>query len=502
MSLPSDSFDDAAALSYEMFVQERQVVLPAGLLEFMESRAARQIETKIYWSGGSTRSSNSLASGIQLLANAFEAPPPNLLPLLAVDDASIACVICAPIDAPHTDEPQPVVRWHLKAIGPQFNGAVLDSDSVEFLHSVAEELNGRETGMRSVLRIATTYKQKFLDRRPAAYDLRPIQLACQNVVIGLAALKHDAVFNGLRVVEFETCEVSHLATHEGNRALTALLLCDAFQNGGTMELRFGSESHPKVIPPAMRRFARSRSIELGGEDPYAVTPSEARELFVAVTPMPDNLRDRCFDVLDRGMLSPERLCFTLMAGDIWKAIELDYILATSSRAASILNGGSAPELRSERLPEIEICRSALMLGMLFARLQRIPRDPAQPGEMRVFEDEASRIEWTIRENDGAVAFAGVPAGALPWQDGKRGSLVVTGRGLLIAIARGLPVPADFELVRQLQQDFTDATVILVVPSDLMDFVPPDVTAVFCPERVAELDMGIEKRLAKLRVSRT
>ena len=80
--------------------------------------------------------------------------------------------------------------------------------------------------------------------------------------------------------------------HESNRALSALLLCDAFQNGGTMEIRFGTAEKPKLFPPALRRFGRTHGIILGEEDPSSISPAEARSLFGAVTPMPDDLRER------------------------------------------------------------------------------------------------------------------------------------------------------------------------------------------------------------------
>jgi hypothetical protein len=83
--------------------------------------------------------------------------------------------------------------------------------------------------------IATQYQEKYVScgRLPRGWVERPVQLACQNVIIGLSAFAHDAEFDGLRVPAYLTCEVPHLATHEGNRALCALMLCDAYHSGGT-----------------------------------------------------------------------------------------------------------------------------------------------------------------------------------------------------------------------------------------------------------------------------
>ena len=37
-----------------------------------------------------------------------------------------------------------MVRWHLKAIDPRFNGEMLDSDVIAYLRSIGEEIEGRE----------------------------------------------------------------------------------------------------------------------------------------------------------------------------------------------------------------------------------------------------------------------------------------------------------------------------------------------------------------------
>ena len=55
--------------------------------------------------------------------------------------------------------------------------------------------------------------------------------------------------------------------------------------------------------------------------------------------MPDELRARVdFAMATRG-ISPERIYFSLMS-QIWREPGLDFILATTDRAASILEGGA------------------------------------------------------------------------------------------------------------------------------------------------------------------
>ncbi|MEL6357967.1 MAG: hypothetical protein AAFQ37_13655, partial [Bacteroidota bacterium] len=100
------------------------------------------------------------------------------------------------------------------------------------------------------------------------------------IIIGLASLHYDPVFDGLRVEAYVTCEVAHLAAGEADRAMAALLLCDAFQCGGTMEIRFGRAGQERPVPAALRRFARVRGVEIGASDVNSISPAEARELFI------------------------------------------------------------------------------------------------------------------------------------------------------------------------------------------------------------------------------
>ena len=316
----------------------------------------------------------------------------------------------------------------------------------------------------------------------------------------MAALRHDAGFDGLRVTVYLTCETPHVATHEANRAMAGLLLCDAFQNGGTMEIRFGERDKEESVPPALRRFGRAIGVFLGVEDGHCISPQEARNLFLAVTPMPEELHEQCDDLIDRGIISPERLCYTLMSS-IWQSIELDYILATSARVESILRGGALPELRRQRTAEIEICRAALMLGMLQRHIDNSDTAAQSAGSVRVFEDGTPRVSWSVRAEVGAAAIIGAPEERLPWACVGRKAIPPGEGGYLICVPRGLPTPEDHQLVRDLQVEHPNAAVALLVPADMVDTVPREILLMVCPAGIAALDTDIERRLAMLRVGR-
>ncbi len=462
---------------------------------FYESADANALRQYVYWPDGAASQRNSLEWALMLLREAVVPPPENYLPIMPVDELSIACV-------EHVDGPVshvPVRRWHLGRIADRFQDALLDTDLSAYARSVRRELEERPSALQAMDRDAKKYKADYVSKgvRPRGSVLRPVQLACQNVVIGLATMRHDQTFDGLRVPLYMTCEVPHVATHEPNRAMAALILCDAFQNGGTMEVRFGDRNKPLELPSALVRFARTVGVSIGEEEPTCITPAEARSLFAAVTPMPDDLRLRLDELIDRRVISPERACYVLMAG-IWTAIEFDYIAATSVRTETIMKGGLSHDMRSARQAELETCRAAAMLGMLLKHLTNA--DSSAANGVRIVEDSAIDVAWSINEEHGAVVLAADRKFGVPW----RASAVDGGlrsTDTLIVVPRGLPTSVDFDSVRDLEAAHAGSVVSLLVPADMAGVVPDGISRMLCPERLAELDAGIERRAVALRVGR-
>ena len=358
----------------------------------------------------------SLDDGYELLERSI-GEVDELLPLALVDRDSIACVVLRDGFAGLAEGE--VVRVHVADVPVERQLRALDVNALFYVHSLEEELKARPEGLRRILDyIGPAYEQTYLEheKRPRDFVVRPVRIACQNVIVALGAIAQDAAFDGLSVVAWQTCEVPHVAAHEANRALAALTLADAFQNGGTMEIRFDRKArvildgevvefdgHPeKRVPASLRRFGRTVGVDLGAEDPAAITPAEARSLFLAITPMPPALRRRALHAEQVHGITPERLCFTLLS-QTWREIELDFQLACSERAHSILTGGADWRDRSARQAEMEVARAAIMTGMLFRKLNT--RDAAGSADgVRVVEDASLGVEWQVHEDLGAVEF--------------------------------------------------------------------------------------------------
>lgn len=405
--------------------------------------------------------------------------PPGLVPLLAVDDTSLACF---------DFESERVVRWHLGDVPERAQGRVLDTDAGSFLASWAEELAARLPGLQRMGEVAERAGHLAEGKVPRGHELRPIRLASQNVIVGLAAIRHDARWEALDVQAFQTCEVPHLATHEPNRALATLVLCDAFRNGGTMEIRF--DRHPeRRVPASLRRYARAVGIELGAEEQAVITPEEARALFMAVTPMPSVLGNRVLSFCAASGIRPERLCYMLLEG-IWSAVELEALLAWSEHAASVLRGGTDALARPDRQAEVVVGRAALMVGMLVRVLQA--RSSSAHGGGTILEEGGPEpIKWEILSQPPAVRLQGLEPGPLPWGDGWAGENVTV-------LPRPWVLPSTITEVDAVEALGHEAYVLLpkdaIAPGEAMRLLR-------CPDDRAALDRQVDARLARAEVGR-
>ena len=452
-----------------------------------------------------------------VLAKFPDLVPSGLLPLAIVDDASLAVV--ATHDLPELAAQGEVLRLFTTAVADEYQLALLDVDPILYVSSLAEELAARPVGINRILdEIGPAYLESHIShqKRPRDYVVRPIRIACQNVILGMAAIAQDSSFDGLTVPAWQTCEVPHVATHEGNRALAALMLCDAFQNGGTLEMRFdrkvqlrvprkngkGTQTttyngHPEEkVPASLRRYGRTVGVLLGAEIPGAITPTEARALFEAITPMPASLRARMATVTATYGLTPERVCFALLSG-VWTAIELDFLLATSARAVSILGGGAPWTDRAARQAEAEACRAAVMTGMFLKRVDAVDAALAEePEAARVVEDRKRGVVWAIHDDAAVVTLGGLDATTtLPW------SASHPGTDQLHLVSRAAVTATTVSLLEQLVAHSENPVALLISRDAPEPTCPPGVIVLRCPDRLADIDKTIEDRLLTMRISR-
>ena len=415
--------------------------------------------------------------------------PPDLLAVGFPDDRTVACLVCGRSAAAGT-----VVRWHLDAVPPGAQGRLLDTSLGDFLDTYATEERHRLDGLERMSRVAAEYARNHGETGKAAraHQTRTIRLASQNVIVGLAALRHDLRFDGLAVSLWQTTQAPHVVTHEGNRALLAMTLAAAYQFGGTMEIRF--DAHPqRAVPACLRQFARVHGVPCGEEDSRAITPAEARELFRACAPCGEQLERLLNREAAAGQVSFERARWLVLSG-IWSQLELTFMLASApALARSVLTGGCPVLDRSRRQAEMALCRAAAMLQTLCARLS-LP-DAGDDGHATVIEDVSGAVDVTVLGDEGAAVFSGVTC--VPWADGDP----IARGGRLVVVPRAAPELADAQLAGALAAAHEATAAVLAPKGAPRGDMPPGVVALECPDHLHDLDAGVENRLLAAAVAR-
>lgn len=477
-----------------LLLEQHSLEATDEMLTILSGGYAPELKGLVYTldpSGSDVDDSYDLLWAIEVLQTAVHPPPPDLIPLMPVDERSFACVVCGQRGCEQPSDFNSVVRWHLDEVPVRVQRQLLDVSPNHYLNTIAEDLKARERGIKDMETIVAKYDENQKGR-PRHWHKRPIRLAVQNVVIGHAAVKHDDITNSLACSVWQTCQVPHVAAHEGTRALAALTLGQAFSYGGTMEIRFDQHAEGRV-PAVLRQFARTRHFELGKIDSQAIHPREARKLMWAVTEMPDELQHRLEAFIKLGHLSPERACFILLSG-VWTPIELDFLAATSARLPSILRGDTYPLDRMARQAELTVCRAAHMIGIMFKVFQT--GETQASNVVAVQEDRRDAVSWTVLPDEGVVRFKGVRGRRLPDLH-NCGELINADQ--LLVVPRHTAADCNQSAMRRLASK--DEAIAFLTPfGDPAD--SDDILSVQCPDTLEAIDRAIDFRLLKSIVGRS
>lgn len=376
----------------------RELEIPVSLMRALTSIPAEGLEDLVYRARPPDDRPPALSWALALLRTAVQPAPRNLVPLMPVDDRSLACVVCGPAE----DSGLPigtVIRWHLDDIPLRAQGQILDVGVDDYLDMRSREMAARDTGFQRMDKIAELYHKDYGEKGISArsYIKRPIRLAVQNVIVGLAAWEYDQKFNALYVSAWQVCETPHLAAHEATRGLLALTLGEAFRCGSTMEIRF--HGHPEGgVPAAVRQFARIHGISL--QQPKSILPIESRKLLWQVCGLDPSLRESLQRIAEAGLLTPERACYSMLAG-VWAAAGLDYLIRTAPLVAErVLRGGSSPlDWQAHRI-ELRLARRAFLVERLVVATGRSADDDT-------FEDSPHQLRWHVNGNSEGIVVSDV-----------------------------------------------------------------------------------------------
>ncbi len=381
-----------------------------------------------------------------------------------------------------------------------------------------------EIGLKTMKAHVRQFDNDYLKigKLPRNHVWRPYRFCVQDVVLGLVVVRHSLENNCLEV---DVCLASDVPEYEpgsGARMTSAFLLSEAYKCGGTMEIRFSQYVEGGRVATSLRRFARKLGVKFEHVTEGRITPSEARQLYMALTGFSPSLRDQIVALSMQGRLSQERACYAVQHG-LWTRAELENIILGSPRADSILGGDALPEQRHLYLNDLLHARAAVMGGFLDRKLAK--RERGDANEALDLEDDVRPLEISFDATYYAKVYSCSEDVPIPWsRDQAQGLVNLPAESQLIALLRARDVEdlaLRFEqdldlagrLTTSLNSQATHGLVCILVPRDYEE-LPQDfrerftntaqnhgVHIMICPETTVSLDADAVRRLASSRIMR-
>lgn len=227
--------------------------------------------------------------------------------------------------------------------------------------------------LESAKRQRKLYGHKNGGYLPRNKDWRTIRSCVHDLVVGLATIRHDEEFNGLDVDVFLCTDHPSYEAGYGIRALTLLLLSDAYRNGATMAMRFARYSAKEGkrvaerIPRELLQLATGLGVDLKKVYEGVVSHEESLELYSALVGLSPAVRKNIQPHVGRGTFSLPGLCF-LISARIWSLEETSWILLNDPRPEGVLFGEDKPEDRLYYMASVQHGRAALLASHLRQRL--------------------------------------------------------------------------------------------------------------------------------------
>ena len=448
--------------------------------------------------------------------------PLDLIPVEELNDGSFACLRCE-LAHPLEEEAE-VVVWDPFATPDEQRLKLVSPNFAIYLYERLTEWKYREPGLKNMESHVRQFEEKYLKvgKLPRNHVWRPYRFCVQDVAIGLVVVCHSLENNCLEVDVCLTSDVPEYEPDSGARMTSAFLLSEAYKCGGTMEIRFSEYVEGGRVPAALCRLARGLGVDLNHVADGRITPSEARQFYMALTGFSPGLRDQIVALSRQGRLSQERACYVVHHG-VWTHPEVESIVFGSQRPDSIFSGDTLPEQRHLYVQDILHARAAILGGFLDRKLARRER---VEGDVAIdLEDDTRRLDITFDPGFYAKIYQCDEDLPVPWLKGQsQGQEIVPAGHRLVALVRAREVSDSnlrfqrdlkvaSELVESFRQQSLPAHIFILTPRDFEE-LPPDVRnpllaaailegvgVMVCPETVASLDADASRRLTSSRILR-
>jgi len=251
------------------------------------------------------------------------------------------------------------------------------------------------------------FDHKLADRFPEANQLREYRCCVHDFIVGLTALNFDREKNGLVVDIFLTTDHPDYQDGHGIEALTTFVLSDAYKCGGSMALQFTGNVNAGRIPDELVELGKKFGIAFNCVEEGYINHNESVALYGHLTGLSTYTQDLINRLHASGRnISLEGISF-IIASDIWKNHEVEWLLKNYSRSEDLLLGRDKPESRLKYCESSSFGCAAHGIRKL---QQKITADISVDKGNQVIEDAICSVSI---KDDVAIFSANYPY-ALPW----------------------------------------------------------------------------------------
>lgn len=383
--------------------QELNLKFPAAYRSFIEKYGTLQTDyIAIYGLPINDHDELSVSSLTQLLRLSYHDFPEDILPFQDLGGERFACLNCSP-DIPDNSR---VIVWNSNS--DQKKQEPLSEDFEQYLYRLLYDWKWWKKGLeRLEWHIKNTgfqYDHQSGGQIPRSHIWRPYRFCVQDVILGITVVRHNTLYNRLEVDVFLTAEVPEYESNSGCRALSLMLLSDAYKSGGSMEIRFTSNIENSRVPRELCDYANSLNVPLSHVREGGISPKEAKMLYLAVSDLRLEIRDKIMEMDEAGTLSAVSAAYAVNRG-VWTPQELETILLTSPFPESLLKGSFPPEIWHLFHYDMSIGRTALMGGYLDRQLSRHEHTfGAEQGAVLELEDDERKIDISWNQDFGAKVY--------------------------------------------------------------------------------------------------
>lgn len=239
-----------------------------------------------------------------------------------------------------------------------------------------------------------------------ARDWKVIRSCVHDYVTGLSAFRHNEQFNGLEVDVFIATDHPDYEPGHGIKALTLLLLSDAYKNGASMEFRFTRYDHNSQtrvkdrIPHQLVNLFNENGVTLSKKEQGIITQFEAVSLYAHLVGLTTDVIEKIKEYQNEERLSLKGVCF-LISSRLWAIDEAKWILFNTPRPEGILFGRDVPEDRLKYEESLSFGRAAVAVSKLRQKLENSivnEGDTTAQIENQLFHiisHQPAELDWSI-----------------------------------------------------------------------------------------------------------